>query len=165
METRWKIGVDAGSARGQSSGSVSGKRRKGVFLGSDFHMPELCNQTNICGSAPALQGRHGSLQRNVPAYQSPFWPQTALPLTRASDRELHIPQGNLPLHLLGLVRVPVRARGSPGGGCGPRRRAWSGAQPCLWHTWHRGALVGLGGWGQSLPLAHSLWLGKPGNAP
>ena len=44
-----------GSARGQSSGSVSGKRRKSMFLSSNFHMPELCNQTNICGSPPALQ--------------------------------------------------------------------------------------------------------------
>lgn len=44
-----------GSARGQSSGNISGKRRKSMFLSSNFHMPELCNQTNICGSPPALQ--------------------------------------------------------------------------------------------------------------
>ena len=56
MENRLKASPRwGGSARGQSSGSVSGKRRKSMFPGSNFHMPELCNQTNICGSPPALQ--------------------------------------------------------------------------------------------------------------
>lgn len=78
--------------QGSEFRSVSGKRIKGEFLGSDFHMPELCNRTNICGSPPALHSRHGSPPRNVPAYQSPCWPQTALQLTLAIGNSTFSPR-------------------------------------------------------------------------
>lgn len=45
----------------------------------------------------------------------------------------------------------------------PQAGVVGGAALPLAHVASR-ALVGLGGWGQSPPLAHSLWLGKPGNA-
>lgn len=163
MENRWKIWGDAGSARGRSSGSVSGKRIKRVFLGSDFHMPELCNQTNICGSPPAPQSRHGSLQRNVPAYQSPCWPQTALQLTLAI-RNSAFPPGNPQCHLHPLFLGRCCSHPTPpcpglhwgaswGGGAGCRH--WLGAP---WTQWG-----GRGG-RAALPLVHvtSQSAGGPG---
>lgn len=38
-----------------ASFEIFGLRLKSRFFESDFHMAELCNQTNICGSPPALQ--------------------------------------------------------------------------------------------------------------
>lgn len=160
-----------------------------MFLGSDFHMPELCNQTNICGSPPAPQSRHGSLQRNVPAYQSPCWPQTALQLTLAI-RNSAFPPGNPQCHLHPLFLGRCCSHPTPpcpglhwgaswGGGAGCRH--WLGAP---WTQWGgRGGRAALplvhvtsqsaggpgwgGGGGHSLTHAHCLrrlQLCKPGNS-
>lgn len=82
-----------GSARGHSSSSVSGEILTSRFLGSDFHMPALCNQTNICGSPPALQSP--SWEPAEECCCIPVSPPAPITLQFTLALWNHIPQRNL----------------------------------------------------------------------
>lgn len=65
-----------------------------MFLSSNFHMPELCNQTNICGSPSPAEPVMGA-QRRMFLHTSPLLAPDC-PTVHPNSQEPHISQRKLP---------------------------------------------------------------------